>query len=102
MGGVVVLSRCVQHLSGARDVFCWVDFTSSGGEWGNGSYRMSQTQAADCVGKPEINARRFLSSRAIKTLLGEGYTPDSLEIEKDEQLPDFSRHVEKFTKNLTP
>ena len=52
----------------------------------DGSYRMSQTQAADCVGKPEINARRFLSSRAIKTLLGEGYTPDSLEIEKDEQL----------------
>jgi hypothetical protein len=57
----------------------------------DGSYRMSQTQAADCVGKPEINARRFLSSRAIKTLLGEGYTPDSLEIEKDEQLRGQSR-----------
>ncbi|MGB5963354.1 MAG: hypothetical protein WBG73_22145 [Coleofasciculaceae cyanobacterium] len=47
----------------------------------DGSYRMSQTQAAECVGKPEINARRFLSSKTIKALLGESYTPDSLEIE---------------------
>jgi hypothetical protein len=51
----------------------------------DGSYRMSQTQAADCVGKPEINARRFLSSKAIKALLGEGYTPDSIEIESETQ-----------------
>jgi hypothetical protein len=34
----------------------------------DGSYRMSQTQAAECVGKPEINARRFLDSKAIKAL----------------------------------
>ena len=34
----------------------------------NGSYRMSQTQAAECVGKPEINARRFLDSKALKSL----------------------------------
>ncbi len=47
----------------------------------DGSYRMSQTQAAECVDKPEINARRFLSSTAIKALLGQGYTPDTLEIE---------------------
>lgn len=47
----------------------------------DGSYRMSQTQAAECVGKPEINARRFLDSKAIKSLLGQGYTPDSIEIE---------------------
>jgi hypothetical protein len=47
----------------------------------DGSYRMSQTQAAECVGKPEINARRFLDSKAIKALLGQGYTPDSVEIE---------------------
>ena len=47
----------------------------------DGSYRMSQTQAAECVGKPEINARRFLDSKAIKALLGQGYTPDSIEIE---------------------
>jgi hypothetical protein len=32
----------------------------------DGSYRMSQTQAAECVGKPEINARRFLSSRFLE------------------------------------
>lgn len=49
----------------------------------DGSYRMSQTQAAECVGKPEINARRFLSSKAIKRLLGEDYTPDSIPIEND-------------------
>jgi hypothetical protein len=29
----------------------------------NDSYRRSQTQAAECVGKPEINARRFLDSK---------------------------------------
>ena len=52
----------------------------------DGSYRMSQTQAAECVGKPEINARRFLDSKAIKALLGQGYTPDSIEIE-----PSFER-----------
>ena len=50
----------------------------------DGSYRMSQTQAAECVGKPEINARRFLDSRAVKALLGQGYTPDSIEIESSE------------------
>lgn len=49
----------------------------------NGAYRMSQTQAAECVGKPEINARRFLDSKAIKALLGGGYTPDTVEIETD-------------------
>lgn len=31
MGGVVVLSRCVQHLSGARYLFYGDDFTSNGG-----------------------------------------------------------------------
>lgn len=33
-----------------------------------GSYRMSQTRAAECVGKPEINARQFLDSKALKSL----------------------------------
>jgi hypothetical protein len=47
----------------------------------DGSYRMSQTQVAESVGKPEINARRFLDSKAIKALLGQGYTPDTIEIE---------------------
>lgn len=49
----------------------------------DGTYRMSQTQAAECVGRPEINARRFLSSKAIKALLGDDYTPDTLEIESE-------------------
>jgi hypothetical protein len=52
----------------------------------DGSYRMSQTQAAECIGKPEINARRFLGSKAIKALLGQGYTPDSIEIESSDQV----------------
>jgi len=57
------------------------NLTVDGFQLPDGSYRMSQTQAAVSVGKPEINARRFLDSRAIKALLGKGYTPDSLEIE---------------------
>lgn len=51
----------------------------------DGSYRMSQTQAAEAIEKDEINARRFLDSRGIKTLLGKGYTPDTIEIESDVQ-----------------
>ncbi|MDV3351728.1 hypothetical protein QGP82_23700 [Leptothoe sp. LEGE 181152] len=47
----------------------------------DGAYRMSQTQAADIIGKPEINARRFLGSKGSKALLGEYYTPDSIEAE---------------------
>ncbi|MEM8806867.1 MAG: hypothetical protein AAGF01_12640 [Cyanobacteria bacterium P01_G01_bin.38] len=47
----------------------------------DGSYRMSQTQAAEIIGRPEINARRFLGSKGIKILLGKGYTPDSIEVE---------------------
>jgi len=50
----------------------------------DGSYRMSQTQAAETIGKPEINARRFLDSRGIKSLLGQGYTPDSIEIDAEQ------------------
>lgn len=51
----------------------------------DGSYRMSQSQAAECVGKPEINARRFLDSRGIKALRGAGYTPDTIEVESSDQ-----------------
>ena len=51
----------------------------------DGSYRMSQTQAAECIGKPEINARRFLDFRGIKALRGEGYTPDTIEVDSPEQ-----------------
>lgn len=51
----------------------------------DGSYRMSQTQMAETVDKPEINARRFLDSKGIKTLLGKGYTPDSVDVDSDNQ-----------------
>jgi len=51
----------------------------------DGTYRMSQTQMAATIAKPEINARRFLDSRGIKALLGKGYTPDSVEVESINQ-----------------
>lgn len=57
----------------------------------DGSYTMSQTQAAAIIGLPEINARRFLDSKGIKTLLGEGYTPDTFEIEAADQARGRSR-----------
>ena len=52
----------------------------------DGSYRMSQAQTAKCVGKPAMNASRFLGSKSFKALLGEGYTdhtPESVEIEPE-------------------
>lgn len=51
----------------------------------DGSYRMSQTQTAEAVGKDESNARKFLGSKGIKTLLGKGYTPGSIEVDPSEQ-----------------
>jgi hypothetical protein len=57
----------------------------------DGSYRMSQAGAAECIGKPEINARRFLDSKGIKALRGEGYTPDSVAIESTDQSRGQSR-----------
>lgn len=54
----------------------------------DGSYRMSQAQAAEAVNKPPVNALRFLSSKAIKALLGEeytDYTPDSIEVDSPGQ-----------------
>lgn len=53
----------------------------------DGSYRMSQAQAADAVGKPPVNALRFLGSKAFKSLLGDAYTdytPESVEIESEQ------------------
>lgn len=52
----------------------------------DGSYRMSQTQAAECVGKQQRNAGRFLESNGIKALRGEGYTPDTIEVESADQV----------------
>jgi hypothetical protein len=40
----------------------------------DGSYRMSQTQADETIGKPQRNAGRFLTSKAFKALCGELYT----------------------------
>ena len=51
----------------------------------DGSYQMSQTQAAESIGKPEINARRFLDSASIKSLLGKAYTPDTIEVDSSDQ-----------------
>jgi hypothetical protein len=39
-----------------------------GFQMSNGTYRMGQTQAAECMGKPEIKARHFLDTRGIKAL----------------------------------
>lgn len=47
----------------------------------DGSYQMIQTQVAESVGKPEINARRFLDSMGIKASWGKAYTPDSIEVD---------------------
>ena len=47
----------------------------------DGSYRMSQTQAAETIGKPEINVRRFWSTKTAGLLLGKGYTLDKIEAE---------------------
>jgi hypothetical protein len=52
----------------------------------DGSYRMSQAQVAQAVGKSPVNALRFLESKALKGLLGEGYTdytPEPIEIEPE-------------------
>jgi hypothetical protein len=52
----------------------------------DGSYRMSQTQAAECVGKQQRNAGRFLESKGIKALRGKGYTPDTIEVDPADQV----------------
>ncbi len=57
--------------------------TVDGFQLPDGGYRMSQTQAAECVGLSERNAREFLQSKALQALLGEGYTPATSEIESD-------------------
>ena len=52
----------------------------------DGSYRMSQAQVAQAVGKSPVNALRFLESKALHRLLGEGYTdytPEPIEIDPE-------------------
>jgi len=51
-----------------------------------GSYRMSQTQVAETVEKGKSNTRKFLTSKAVKGLLDEDYTPgknDGINIEPE-------------------
>lgn len=52
----------------------------------DGSYRMSQSQTAEIVGKDESNARKFLSSKGVKALLGKAYTPGKIEVEPGDQI----------------
>ncbi|NEO88089.1 MAG: hypothetical protein F6J87_28110 [Spirulina sp. SIO3F2] len=49
----------------------------------DGSYRISQTQAAQCIGRSELSTRHFLESKSVYKLLGERYRVVSLEIETD-------------------
>ncbi|MBE9119124.1 hypothetical protein IQ249_25030 [Lusitaniella coriacea LEGE 07157] len=46
----------------------------------DGSYRMSVTQAAETIGLGVQNASDFSRSKAIKPLLGEGYTPQTCQL----------------------
>ena len=54
----------------------------------DGSYRMSQTQAAEAVGLSRRNVSDFLRSNTIKALLGEDYTGTILEREEIEIEPE--------------
>jgi len=52
----------------------------------DGSYRMSQTQAAETIDEPPVYALRFLRSNGSKALLGEAYTdytPEPVEVESE-------------------
>lgn len=52
----------------------------------DGSYRMSQTQAAETIDESPVYALRFLRSNDSKALLGEvytDYTPESVEFEPE-------------------
>lgn len=52
----------------------------------DGSYRMSQANAADAIEEPPVYALRFLQSKDSKALLGErytDYTPEQIEVESD-------------------
>lgn len=60
-------------------------FTVDGFMLPDGSYKMSLTQAAEIVGLGVQNASDFLRSKALKSLLGESYTPQIFEIESDDQ-----------------
>ncbi len=52
----------------------------------NGSYRMSQTQAADCIGDDPVYARNFLTSKTFKALQDRDYTPETFEVNPENQV----------------
>ncbi len=54
----------------------------------DGSYRMSQAQVAEAVGLSRRNVSDFLRSKAIKALIGKGYTGTILEREEIEIEPE--------------
>lgn len=54
----------------------------------DGSYRMSQAQVAQAVDLSKRNVSDFLRSKAIKAMLGEGYTGTILEREEIEIEPE--------------
>lgn len=51
----------------------------------DGSYRMSQTQAAGAIGEEEVYARNFLTAKGVKQLIGLSYTPETFEVEATDQ-----------------
>lgn len=54
----------------------------------DGTYRMSQTQAAECIGLRAQNASRFFQSKAFKALRGNESTDhgfDQIEVESSQQ-----------------
>jgi hypothetical protein len=61
-------------------------FTVDGFMLPDGSYRMSQAQAAEAIEEAPVYALRFLQSKDSKALLGEtytDYTPESVEVEPE-------------------
>lgn len=67
----------------------------------DGSYRMSLSQAGQCVGKTAQGISNFLKSKALKRLLGEGrgisnFLSDSI----NEQIFDNSYKAEQFAVSL--
>ena len=54
----------------------------------DGTYRMSQVQAAECIGTTAQNASNFLRSKAFKALRGKGFTDqvsEQIAVESAEQ-----------------
>jgi hypothetical protein len=67
----------------------------------DGSYRMSQTQAAECVGKPARSTFDFLRSKALKRLLSEaGSTFDFLAEDTVTAISTDAYAVEQFSVDL--